>query len=194
MYIHVFEYDIYICTYCIYKRLHMYKNINMFINMYGFENEPIFFKYVSIYIYIFFSKSDRYNIYFYFYSQDTYFIRTTWLFITFLFSFSEVGRCGLPCPCGEDALQLSSLGIGIHRWNSHGSWRCNAMGVDDIHSLKKLTYFLNIMCGWETLLLSYWGPVNFSGANSLLSFGRVSYNYLSLCTIPFTAASFFYGF
>ena len=61
MYIHVFEYDIYICIYCIYIKdficIRIY--INMFINMYGFENKSIF----EMYLYIFFySKSDRYNI------------------------------------------------------------------------------------------------------------------------------------
>lgn len=54
MYIHVFEYDIYICIDCIYiyKRLHMFKNIYKYVYKYVWIRKQIYIFFICIYIYV----------------------------------------------------------------------------------------------------------------------------------------------
>ena len=87
-----------------------------------------------IYIYIYLNKNiHKYawiqHIYIYLYlfiHIGTYsYTQLDFNCVLFVF-FSEVGRCGLPCPCEEDALPLPSLGIeftvlgGLMEW----LWEC----------------------------------------------------------------------
>ena len=89
----------------------MYKNIYKYVYKYAWIRKQIHIFYM--YLCIFFQNQiDTIYMSILYSRRYIFYTRNLTFSYVFFFSFSEVGRCGLPCPCGEDALQLSSLGIG----------------------------------------------------------------------------------
>lgn len=113
----------------------MYKNIYKYVYKYAWIRKQIHIFYM--YLCIFFQNQiDTIYMSILYSRRYIFYTRNLTFSYVFFFLFPRLDDVDCPAPAEKMRFSYRLSVLAIHRWNSHGSWRCNAMGVDDIHSLK----------------------------------------------------------